>query len=118
MILDVGPQSIAAVTAFITGCRTIVWNGPMGTFEISPFDTGTNAVAQAVAARTVAGELLSVPVAVIPWPPEMPEVVTNSPIYQPLVARFWNVEGKTCPVSRRCRSSASCQTHGGWHPRG
>ena len=60
MILDVGPQSIAAVAAFITGCRTVVWNGPMGAFEISPFDTGTNAVAQAVAARTVAGELLSI----------------------------------------------------------
>ncbi len=60
MILDVGPQSIAAVTAFIAGCRTVVWNGPMGAFEVSPFDTGTNVVAQAVAARTVAGELFSI----------------------------------------------------------
>jgi phosphoglycerate kinase len=60
MILDVGPHSITAVTDFITSCRTIVWNGPMGAFEIAPFDTGTNAVAQAVAARTVAGDLLSI----------------------------------------------------------
>ena len=60
MILDVGPQSIAAVTAFINGCRTVVWNGPMGAFETPPFDTGTNAVARAVAAQTVAGDLLSV----------------------------------------------------------
>ena len=60
MILDVGPHSITAVTDFITSCRTIVWNGPIGAFEIAPFDTGTNAVAQAVAALTVAGDLLSI----------------------------------------------------------
>ena len=60
LILDVGPHSITAVTDFITSCRTIVWNGPMGAFEIAPFDTGTNALAQAVAALTVAGDLLSI----------------------------------------------------------
>jgi len=60
MILDVGPKSIEAVTAVIEDCATLVWNGPMGAFEISPFDTGTNAVARAVAAQTAKGNLLSV----------------------------------------------------------
>jgi len=60
MILDVGPESIAAVNDFIKGCETIVWNGPMGAFEIPPFDSGTNAVAAAVAAQTTAAKLLSV----------------------------------------------------------
>ena len=60
MILDVGPESIAMVNDFIKGCETIVWNGPMGAFEIPPFDSGTNAVAAAVAAQTKAGKLLSV----------------------------------------------------------
>ena len=60
MILDVGPESIAAACALIARCSTIVWNGPMGAFEIAPFDTGTNKVAQSVAARTIDGELLSV----------------------------------------------------------
>lgn len=60
MILDVGPQSIAAVTAFLESCATLVWNGPMGAFEIPPFDTGTNAVARAVAVHTDSGKMLSV----------------------------------------------------------
>ncbi len=60
MILDFGPQSIVAVTEIIKACKTIVWNGPIGAFEIAPFDMGTNAIAQAVAARTVTGDILSV----------------------------------------------------------
>ena len=60
MILDIGPASIAACAAEIGGCRTVVWNGPVGAFETPPFDAGTLALARAVAARTAAGELVSV----------------------------------------------------------
>ena len=52
MGLDIGPATIAAYTAAIAGAKTVVWNGPMGVFEIDAFAAGTNAVAQAVAAVT------------------------------------------------------------------
>jgi len=52
MGLDIGPATIAAYTAAIADARTVVWNGPMGVFEIDAFAKGTNAVAQAVAAVT------------------------------------------------------------------
>lgn len=47
--LDIGPQTAALYADIIRGARTIVWNGPMGVFEMPPFDAGTKAVAQAVA---------------------------------------------------------------------
>jgi phosphoglycerate kinase len=50
MGLDIGPATIAAYTAAISDAKTVVWNGPMGVFEIDAFAKGTNAVAQAVAA--------------------------------------------------------------------
>ena len=50
MGVDIGPASIAAYTAAIADARTVVWNGPMGVFEIDAFAAGTNAVAHAVAA--------------------------------------------------------------------
>jgi phosphoglycerate kinase len=50
MGVDIGPASIAAYTAAIADAKTVVWNGPMGVFEIDAFAKGTNAVAQAVAA--------------------------------------------------------------------
>jgi phosphoglycerate kinase len=50
MGLDIGPATIAAYTAAIGDAKTVVWNGPMGVFEIDAFAKGTNAVAQAVAA--------------------------------------------------------------------
>jgi phosphoglycerate kinase len=50
MGVDIGPASIAAYTAAIADARTVVWNGPMGVFEIDAFAAGTNAVAAAVAA--------------------------------------------------------------------
>jgi phosphoglycerate kinase len=49
MGLDIGPATIAAYTAALAGVKTVVWNGPMGVFEIDAFATGTNAVARAVA---------------------------------------------------------------------
>ena len=60
MILDAGPQSVAAVTAFLGGCQTIVWNGPIGAFELKPFDAATNAVASAVARLTQDQQVMSV----------------------------------------------------------
>ena len=55
MGLDIGPASRAAFAAAIRASRTVVWNGPMGVFEMPPFDAGTRAVADAVVAATGAG---------------------------------------------------------------
>jgi phosphoglycerate kinase len=60
MILDIGPASIAAVSAKLTEAKTLVWNGPFGAFELEPFDKGTTAVARKAAELTRAGKLLSV----------------------------------------------------------
>ncbi|MDA8252818.1 MAG: phosphoglycerate kinase [Rhodospirillales bacterium] len=60
LILDVGPRTVALLTARIGTLRTLVWNGPLGAFETPPFDAGTTALAQAVAAATASGALRSV----------------------------------------------------------
>ena len=60
MILDVGPQSVERVAAAINDARTLVWNGPLGAFEIAPFDQGTVAAARHAAQRTREGKLVSV----------------------------------------------------------
>jgi phosphoglycerate kinase len=60
MILDVGPKSVAAVNGWIDKASTLVWNGPLGAFEIEPFDKATVAVAKHAAGRTKSGKLLSV----------------------------------------------------------
>ncbi|HUB12402.1 MAG TPA: phosphoglycerate kinase [Acetobacteraceae bacterium] len=60
MILDVGPATVAALTARLGTLKTLVWNGPLGAFETPPFDAGTTAFARAVAAATQAGKLRSV----------------------------------------------------------
>jgi phosphoglycerate kinase len=60
MILDIGPQSIARVQAAIDDAATLVWNGPLGAFEIAPFDRGTVLAAKHAAARTKAKKLVSV----------------------------------------------------------
>lgn len=60
MILDAGPASAQAITDLLGKCKTLVWNGPLGAFEIAPFDKATNAVAQAAAGLTGQGKLLTV----------------------------------------------------------
>jgi len=60
MILDLGPRSVALIREKLAGCRTLVWNGPVGAFETKPFDAATTAIAQQVAALTRAGRLVSV----------------------------------------------------------
>ncbi|MEJ7925183.1 phosphoglycerate kinase [Sphingobium sp. AN641] len=60
MILDVGPAAVEALGDAIKNCRTLVWNGPLGAFEIAPFDTATVALARIAAALTKDGSLISV----------------------------------------------------------
>jgi phosphoglycerate kinase len=60
MILDVGPQSVAHLTQVLDGCKTLLWNGPLGAFEISPFGEGTFALAREAAKLTKSGKLVSV----------------------------------------------------------
>jgi phosphoglycerate kinase len=60
MMLDMGPRSADAVVAILKTCKTLVWNGPFGAFELQPFDAGTNAVAKAAADLTRAGALVTV----------------------------------------------------------
>ena len=60
MVLDAGPESIEHLRAAFTGLKTLIWNGPMGAFEIAPFDTATVAAARIAAERTRDGALVSV----------------------------------------------------------
>ncbi len=57
MILDIGPRSVAEIAAAIAASRTLIWNGPLGAFETSPFDAGTTAVARDVARLVASGKL-------------------------------------------------------------
>jgi phosphoglycerate kinase len=60
MILDIGPRTIDLLKAELGACRTVVWNGPLGAFEVAPFDRGTTEVAREVARLTRARRLASV----------------------------------------------------------
>ena len=60
MILDIGPQTAALIAEKLASCRTLVWNGPLGAFEIKPFDQGTSVIANLVAELTQGRRLLSV----------------------------------------------------------
>ncbi len=60
MILDLGPSTVRTIEEAIRAARTLVWNGPLGAFEIAPFDAATNAAARAAARATKDGRLLSV----------------------------------------------------------
>ncbi|MBU2956711.1 phosphoglycerate kinase [Paracoccus sp. 1_MG-2023] len=60
MILDAGPDTVEALRQAMTACRTLIWNGPLGAFEIEPFDAATNAAAQAAGELTRQDQLVSV----------------------------------------------------------
>lgn len=60
MILDAGPKTVEELTKVFAACKTLIWNGPLGAFEIPPFDAATVAAARAVAELTRAGKLVSV----------------------------------------------------------
>jgi phosphoglycerate kinase len=60
MVLDPGPDSILTLQTAFAGLKTLIWNGPMGAFEIAPFDTATFAAARSAARLTREGELISV----------------------------------------------------------
>ena len=59
-LLDVGEKTIANICAKMQECKTLVWNGPLGAFELKPFDNATNIVAQKAAELTIAGRLTTV----------------------------------------------------------
>ena len=60
MILDVGPKTVAHYADVLGRCKTLLWNGPLGAFEVAPFGEGTFALAREAAALTKAGKLTSV----------------------------------------------------------
>ncbi len=60
MILDAGPETVERLKELFGTCRTLIWNGPLGAFEIAPFDAATVAAARAAAEATQAGGLISV----------------------------------------------------------
>ena len=60
MILDAGPMTVAAIVKVFENSATLIWNGPLGAFEIAPFDAATNAAARSAAALTRDGKLISV----------------------------------------------------------
>jgi phosphoglycerate kinase len=60
MILDAGPESVASLVAAMDSARTLVWNGPLGAFEMAPFDAATVAAAKAAGTRAKAGKLVAV----------------------------------------------------------
>ena len=60
MILDLGPLAVEMLSDVLKTCATLVWNGPMGAFELEPFDAATVALAKTAAALTEGGTLVSV----------------------------------------------------------
>ncbi len=60
MILNAGPQTVAILASALDDAKTLVWNGPLGAFELEPFDTATVQAAQAAATRCKAGDLIAV----------------------------------------------------------
>lgn len=60
ILMDVGDKTIAAINEKLTECKTLVWNGPLGVFELKPFDNATNKVAAKAAELTQEGKLMTV----------------------------------------------------------
>lgn len=60
MILDIGPRTISEAVGILAAARTLVWNGPVGAFEVPPFETGTLTIARVAAQLTKVGALESI----------------------------------------------------------
>ena len=60
MILDAGPETVAALSALFATCKTLIWNGPLGAFEMEPFNAATNKAARVAADLTRTSGLISV----------------------------------------------------------
>ncbi|MBK5933423.1 phosphoglycerate kinase [Rhodovulum imhoffii] len=60
MILDAGPETVTLIEEVFETCKTLIWNGPLGAFELPPFDAATKAAAAKAAALTKAGSLITV----------------------------------------------------------
>ena len=60
MILDAGPATVTRLETIMDGAKTLIWNGPLGAFELTPFDAATVGAAQAAGARAKAGKLIAV----------------------------------------------------------
>lgn len=58
--VDIGPEAVKNAGEKLAKCKTVIWNGPMGVFEVKPFDNGTNGIAQIVADLTESGKIVSV----------------------------------------------------------
>ena len=58
--VDIGPEAVKNAVAKLGECKTVIWNGPMGVFEVKPFDAGTNGIAAGVSALTKKGQIVSV----------------------------------------------------------
>ncbi|MDR1426126.1 MAG: phosphoglycerate kinase [Rickettsiales bacterium] len=60
IIADFGPKTVDLLKKILASCRTVIWNGPVGIYEISPFDQGTNSIARLIAKETSDGKIISV----------------------------------------------------------
>ena len=60
MILDAGPSTVDNIKHCIKSSKTLLWNGPLGAFEVSPFDEATSQAAKYASERTKNGDLISV----------------------------------------------------------
>ena len=101
MILDLGPKSIDKISVVFAQAATLVWNGPLGAFELPPFDTATTAAAQLAAMLTVDNGLISVAGVGILLPLSITRMFeTVLARFRQPVAHFWNGwRGVNFPVS-------------------
>ena len=76
--MDIGPATAAMYSQVLAKSGTIVWNGPVGVFEMAPFAKGTRAIAEALAQADPAAEAPLVPAATVRVPVPMFEMVTDA----------------------------------------